>query len=228
MSTQVKATVNDVLQIMADLRGESTINTDASRIRAVSRAEQAFALQTFFRIHRLENQTLIADGTSDFTIGTATYPYRAKGLAELFVNGTTEDRRYRVLDKETYIDQFNRNNSLNIAYEWYDDANDLWKIHYTPAADVGKTITYTYYYSPPTRTATTDPVVSYNTQVLAHLALAEIYHGEDEIQKSQLSMQLAASLVNDALAVENTPAHGQTYAMGAIENSQFSRGIGTY
>ncbi len=99
MASQTQGTVNDVLQIISDLRGESAVNTNADRIRAVSRAYRDFALRNLWRVYLLRNQTTTGAGSADVTIGSATFPMRTKGLAELFIgSGTTEDKRYMILD----------------------------------------------------------------------------------------------------------------------------------
>jgi len=183
----------------------------------------------FGRIHRLDDQTLTGDGTTQsFTIGTATYPYRPKGLFELFVGGTTEDKRYQVVDEVRYTYLYNNNNSQQIAYEWYDTANDLWKIKINPIPSNLAVITYSYFYMPPVRTLTTDNIPAYNNNIIARAALASIYHAEDELSKEQQQEQEVEMLINDALSVENTPSIGQMQSMGAIENQDKQRGIGSY
>lgn len=230
MASQNLFTVASICQVISDLRGEATSNTNAVRIRAISNAEQDFARRRFWRIHRLYSQSLgTGDGTTtDFTIGTATYPYRAKGLFELFVGGTTEDKRYQVVDEGRYTYLFNQDNGAKICYEFYDAATDLWKIHINPAPKSGDAITAGYYYMPPTRTLTTDSIPCYNDHIIARAALADIYHAEDELAKEQQQQQIAEQLIGEAVGIENTPAVGQLYSFGAIENQNKNRGLGTY
>lgn len=225
MATQTQGTVADILQIIGDLRGESSVNTNADRIRAVSRANRDFALRRFWRTHYLKDQTT-AGGSADITIGSATFPMRMKGLAELFVDGTTEDKRYPVYDFNSYKRMYNSNNAEHIAYEWYDTTNDAWKVHINPTPS--GTVTYSYFWEPPTLTATTDIVVCPNLKVIALLALGDIYIGEDETQKSLLSKQEAEQIIEELEGIDDSPAENQSYTIGAIENTFGNRGIGTY
>jgi len=223
-------TVSNICQVISDLRGESTTNTNANRIRAISNAEQDFARRRFWRIHRLIDQAIgTGDGTtSAFTIGSSTYPYRPKGLFELFVGGTTEDKRYQVVDEGRFKLLFNQDNSVHIAYEYYDVANDVWKIKINPTPSNTLAITGSYYFMPPTRTLTTDSIPCYNDHIIARSALAAIYHAEDELSKEQQQLQEVEQLIEEAIGIENTPAIGQTISMMAIENSSRPMGIGTY
>ncbi len=230
MASQNLFTVQSICQIISDLRGESTTNTNAVRIRAISNAEQDFARRRFWRIHRLYAQSLgTGDGTtSEFTIGSSTYPYRAKGLFELFVGGTTEDKRYQVVDEARYIYLYNQDNGSRICYEFYDVSTDTWKIHINPVPKLGDAITAGYYYMPPDRTLTTDSIPCYNDHIIARGALADIYHAEDELAKEQQQQQITEQLIGEAVGIENTPAVGQAYSFSAIENQNKNRGLGTY
>lgn len=228
MATQTEHTVSEIAQIVSDLRGESTVNTGSSRIRAISRAEQDFARRRLWKSHLLANVTTTGDGTNDYAAGSTTYPMRNKGLTEVFVGGTTEDKRYQVIDYVRFKAEFNKNNSSRVAYEWYDTANDLWKMHISPAPETGVTIYYTYFWTPPTRTLTTDEVICGNPEIIAYLASAQIYEGEDEDQKAILARQQAERLIDEQIGDDNMPAVNQTYAMGAIENSGRPQGFGTY
>jgi hypothetical protein len=153
---------------------------------------------------------------------------RFKGLAEVFVGGTTEDKRYQIVDFFKYKNLYNRNNAEKIVYEWYDAANDLWKMHINPIPTASDTIYYSYFWLPPTRTASSDAVTYIDDEALARLALSEIYEGEDEDDKAIAQKSLAEQIVEEMLSTENAPAQNQTYNMGAIENSITNRGIGSY
>lgn len=90
MATNIRDTVSNILQIISDKRGESSTNTDANRIRAVSRANKDFANRKFWRFYLLPNQTTVGTASNDYTVGSATYPMRFKGLTEVFVATTTD------------------------------------------------------------------------------------------------------------------------------------------
>ena len=234
MSTNLQIAVSEVLEIMSDLRGESSTNTDAIRIRAVSRANQDFARRRFWRFYRLDDQTQVGDGTKNYTIGSATYPMRMKGLTEVFVDTTTdtdkttEVDRYSIVDFNSYKNLFNQDNTAQIVYEWFDTANDLWKMHINPAPAATDTITYSYYWEPPEKTATTDEIICPDIQIVARLALGEIYEGEDEQDLADKQKNVAEQLINEYISKDNAPAVNQTYSMGAIENVTSTNGFGTY
>lgn len=234
MATNIALTVNDVLQIISDLRGESSTNTDAIRIRAVSRANQDFARRRFWRFYRLDDQTMVGNATRNYTIGSSTYPYRMKGLTELFVaptsstDKTVETYRHSILDFNTYKNQYNLDNTCQMVYEWFDAANDLWKMHINPAPAATETITYSFYWEPPTKTDTTDEIICPDPAILARLALKEIYEGEDEQDLADKMGNVAEQMINEYVAKDNSPAVNQTYSMGAIENVTSINGIGTY
>jgi hypothetical protein len=234
MATNLSLPVSDVLEIMSDLRGESSTNTDAIRIRAVSRANQDFARRCFWRFYRLDDQTQVGTAVNNYTIGSSTYPMRMKGLTEVFVDKTAntdkteEEDRYTIVDFNTYKNLYNRDNTYRMVYEWFDSANDLWKMHINPAPAATETITYTYYWEPPEKTATTDEVICPDIGIIARLALGEIYEGEDEQDLADKVKNIAEQLINEYLGKENSPAVNQTYSMGAIENLTTTNGIGTY
>ena len=46
--------------------------------------------------------------------------------------------------------------------------------------------------------------------------------------KEQLELKMAEELVGELIGRENSPAVGQLYRMGAIENQTRGRGIGSY
>lgn len=228
MATLYKGLVSDICQIISDYRGESTVDTSAKRIRAISRQEQSIAKRKAWRMYLLADQSQAGSGSNDYTIGSATYPMRLKGLSEVFVGGTTEDKRYQIVDFFKYKNLYNRNNAEKIVYEWYDVANDLWKMHINPIPTASDTIYYSYYWLPPARTASSDAVTFVDDEALARLALAEIYEGEDEDDKAIAQKSLAEQIIDELVSTENSPAQNQTYSMGAIENSITNRGIGSY
>lgn len=231
MATATADTISNVLQIVSDLRGESTVNTDARRVRAVSRAEVSFARRKLWDYFHRKNQTMSGDGTNDYTIGDSTYLYQEKGLSELFVSsdgGTTEDKRYAIVDFHRYKNIYNNNNATKIAYEWYDSANDLWKIHINPAPSASDTITYSYYWQPAKKTSSSSTVYCPDMNILAYLTSADIYTGEDEPELAQDALQFAENIIQEIFGKSNTPHVNQTYAMTSITNSISFRGIGTY
>jgi hypothetical protein len=221
-------TVANILQDVADLRGESSVNTDADRIRAVSKAERNIAGRRLFKWLLRQNISLTGDGTNAYTIGDATYPMREKGLTEVFVGGTAESNRYQVVDFTVYKNLYNQNNAARIAYEYFDQANDLYKVHINPAPATGTAIYYSYFYTPPKRTLTTDKVVCPNLEAITTLALAYIYENEDEGDYADTKKQEAEQMISELIALDNMPGVNQLYSMGAIENSTSTHGIGTY
>lgn len=231
MATNLAPTVNDVLQIISDLRGESSVNTDAIRIRAVSRANQDFARRRFWRFYRLDDQTQIGSGVNNYTIGSSTYPMRMKGLTELFVATTTdtektqESQRYSIVDFNAYKILYNSSSGSRICYEWFDATNDLWKVHINPAPTALETITYSYYWEPPTKTATSDEVICPDINIIARLALGEIYEGEDEQDLADKQKNIGEQLINEYVGKENAPAINQIYTVNPVEGNL---GIGTY
>lgn len=214
--------------MISDYRGESTVNTDAIRVRAVTRQEQSIAGRRFWEMYRLPDQTVAGSGVNDYTVGSASYPMRPKGLSEVFVGGTLESNRYQIIDFNKYKNLYNRNNADQIVYTWYDVANDLWKMHINPAPAATDTITYTYYWIPPTRTAASDAVTFIDDEALARLALSEIYEGEEEDDKAIAQKSLAEQIISEAIGIENSPAINQTYSFGAVENSIKNQGYGSY
>lgn len=234
MATNLHDTVANVLEIVSDLRGESSTNTNAARIRAVSRANQDFAKRKFWRFYLYPNQTTVGTAVNDYTVGSATYPMRYKGLTEVFValtsdtDKTTEADRYAIVDYNKYKNLYNLNNSEQIVYEWYDVANDVWKMHINPAPAATETITYSYYWEPPELTATTEYVTCPNIKIIALLALGEIYDGEDEQDSADKVRNEAEQLISELIGLDNAPAVNQLYQMYPIESSISSKGIGEY
>lgn len=217
---------------MADLRGESSVDTSAKRIRLISRAEKDFSKRLFWRTHLYRNQTVVGSGVNDYTVGSATYPFRPKGLTEVFVATTgdtvTDTHKHDITDYNNFKNIYSRDSSTKVAYEWYDVANDLWKMHINPAPEATETITYSYYWEAPTRTLTSDVVICPNPKIIALLALGDLYDSEDENQKSQIYKAEAEQLITELVSLENTPAVNQRYSMTAIENMTRGNGIGTY
>jgi hypothetical protein len=229
--TNLQPTVNDVLQIISDLRGESSINSDAIRIRAVSRANQDFARRRFWKFYRLEDQAKVGDGTKNYEIGSTTYPMRMKGLTEIFVaktsdtDKTQESMQYSIVDFNTYKTLFNNNNSEKICYEWFDSANDLWKIHINPAPAATDTITYTYYWEPSAKSSTTDEVICPDINILARMALAQIYEGEDEQDMARNMKQEVEQMIAEYIGKDNAPAVNQLISMPSAVTT---KGFGNY
>lgn len=231
--SNTKHTVQDILQLISDLRGESGVNTDANRIRFISRTEKDFARRHLWRIFLLKNQTKVGDGTNDYEVGSTTYPYRPKGLVEVFVDTTgetsyPESSRYQIVDFYKYKELYNMNAAERMVYEWYDAENDVWKMHINPAPEATETITYSHFWEPPARTLTTDPVICPNAKIIALLAAADMYDSEDELQKAQLYKNEAEQLVLELQSLETMPNVSQILTMGAIENPSGNNGIGSY
>lgn len=223
MSTQNKYLASDICQIISDLRGESSADTSAVRIRAIDRALGDFSTRRNWRLYKLLNQSLTGDGTSDYTVSSTTFPMRPKGLIELFVGGTTEDCRYEIVDENVYRARYNANNSDKICYQWYDAANDAWKIHINPAPGTGVAITYSYFWCHPAVTASSDAVYIYDPDICARRALAYLYEGEDE-DKYQIQYQLSEQAAQQWDDLEDIPHLNQQYSI----TPQVSRGLGTY
>jgi hypothetical protein len=226
--SETRTTVTDECQMISDWRGESSNDTSAKRIRAISRAAHDFALARRWRTHRLTDQVITSGGTGIETIGSVTYPMRTKGLAEVFVGGTTEDKRYQIVDFNKYKNLYNSNNSLQICYEYYDPVLDLWKVKINPSPAVGVIITYTYYFVQPDFTTVSDTVICDDQSIIAHLALADIYGQEEEFEKQALEEQKAREEMKNLEGYEDAPADNQLYQMGSVENSRKDQGIGNY
>jgi len=232
--TNIRTLVSDVLEIISDLRGESSTNTDANRIRAVSRANQDFARRKFWKFYLKPDQTTVGSAVNDYTIGSSTYPMRFKGLTEVFVAKTSdtvktlESMRHTIIDFNTYKNLYNQSNSVQIVYEWFDSANDLWKMHINPAPAATDTITYSFYWEPPEITLASEYVICPNTRIIAYLALAEIYDGEDEGDLADKRRIEAEQLIAEVIGQDNAPAVNQLITMYPIESATTSTGIGTY
>lgn len=228
MATIYKDTVVNILQRVSDLRGESTTNTDAIRIRSLSRHERNVSDRRRWNIFLRRLATTTGDGGNDYTIGDTTYLMKEHGLFEVFVGGTTEDKRYSILSYDKYLNAYNNNNSDRIAYEYYDPVNDLFKVHINPAVDTGTTIYYSYFWTPATRTLTTEYVYCPNTEILVNLVLGDVAENADEKEDADAYRNKAEILFQDASGREDDTALGQLRQMGAIENSTRNMGLGTY
>jgi len=221
-------TVQNVLQIISDYRDENNTNTDAKRIRAVSRVERDFANRRYWDLFLLPDQTETGDGTNTYTLGTATNPAREKGLFELFVGDTLESSRHAIVDYKRFKNLYNNNNSVKAVYQYYDAANDEWKMHINPAPAVGETITFSYFWVPPKRTQANDIVVCYDMKILAYLALGELYEAEDEDEKSDTVLNKAEQIIAEYEGRQVSPAVNQLYSMGSIVSQDRPRSIGSY
>ena len=227
MTTNITNTVSTILQIISDLRGESSVNTDASRIRAVSRCNKDFALRKLWKFYLLPNQTLAGSGVNDYSINVTGYPMRQKGLTEVFVDSgatTQEAYRYDILDFHNYKERYNADNATKIVYEWYDKANDVWKMHINPAPAATDTITYSFFWEPGTLTATTDVCVCPNPKIITLMASAEIHESEDERDTAKDEKNEAEQLIAEVIGNDNMPNINELYSMGKTE----SGGFGTY
>jgi hypothetical protein len=224
MASSTKYTVLQILQIISDLRGESAVNSDAKRIRAVSDASFDFSNRKFWKTHLLADQSMAGDGTSNYTIGSSTYPMRLNGLSDIRVGGTDESYRYSVVDENTYKLKVSESSTAKVCYLWFDTANDLWKVHVNATPSASETIYYSYYWVSPVLTSTTSTLVCSNPKIIAKLALGDIYEGEDETEKSIMAKNEAEQLINELVGMDNQPAVNQLVSMGG----SISRGIGTY
>lgn len=235
MATNLSHTVEEVLQVISDLRGESSTDTSAERIRAVSDAHKDFARRRNWSFFKLKNQTITGDGSSEYEVGSATYPYKPKGLTEMFVadtgddNMTPESGRVGIVSEAKFTNLYNRNTATKMCFVFYDASSDAWKVKINPAIETGETVTYDYYYEPATVTATTDTVLTPNIMILAKLALARIYHSEEEWNSELAEKQEVEQLIMEAAGdFEDTPHEGQLYSMESIYNQISDHGIGTY
>ena len=228
MATPTSTTVQDVLQIISDEKGETATDTGATRIRALSRAYEWYAKAKRWNIHLKRLVPITSGGTADEEIGSTNFPMRQKGLAEVFVGGTTEDKRYSLVDYMAYQSLINQNPSGRFVYEWYDQANDKWMVHINPTPTSGDTIYYSYFYLPKALTTTTDTIYCEDVDCLVKQTKGYIYIAEDEPALAMEEFRQAQEIIAELQGLENAPAHNQLYSMGAIENSVYGHGIGTY
>lgn len=223
MATKMKTTVQDILETISDLRGETTVNTDSSRIRAITKAEEDIALRKFFAEHLLSDLTMSGTGANAYTIGSSTYPMRKKGLVNVFVGDQLSTSEHEIVDKLEFRSRYNQNNSAKLAYEYYDVANDEWKMYISPAPESGVTIYYSYYFLPPERTATTDSVISPNPDMIARLALAYILEGEEEYDLADAYKAEVAQMLTETTGLEQQRNTGYSSTFGSPY-----KGIGAY
>lgn len=215
MATKMKTTVQDILEIISDLRGEATVDTDAVRVRAVSRAEEDLALRKFFSEHLLQNQTITSTGVNTYTIGSSNYPMRKKGLVEVFINDLQPSSQYEIVDQLDFRKRYNADNAAKLAYEYYDIANDEWKLYISPTPEVGATIYYSYYFIPPERTSVNDYVVSPNSDMIARLALAFILEGEEEYDLSDSYKSQVEQMLSEMFGLEAQKNTGYSGTFGS-------------
>lgn len=223
MATLISYTIEEVLSKISDLRGETTTNTDANRVRAVSDAERAIALRKKFDEHLLTGQTATGTGVNAYTIGTSTYPMRKKGLDVVYVGDTLATSQYAIVERRNFTDTYNQNPGAQLAYEWYDVANNVWKMYISPAVETGVTIYYNYYFLPPVKTMTTDTVLTPNKEIIARLALAYIMEGEEEYDLADTYKNEVEQMLTELLALDNDTPNGVIRVMGSPYG-----GIGTY
>lgn len=222
-------TVQDILEYISDLRGESSTISDDSRIRAVSRAGNDFSRRMLFSFYIQPNQTVVGDGiTQDFTIGSTTLPCREKGLDEVFVGDLSEGSRYEVVDYNEYKLKFNKDNGQRLVYQWYDATNDLWKMHINPIPPNSVIIYYSYYFQQADVTSTSDIVYCPDQTIIAQMALADIYHAEDELEKETQQNQEVEDLITEVIGIENMPNRGQLHTVTPIEQNVKRPGLGNY
>lgn len=224
MATLINIVISDVLELVSDLRGESTTNTDAVRIRAVSRANQTIAKKRPWKFYRKE-LTVTANGTDqDFTIGSTAYEMGPGRLSEVYVGGQTESYKYQIISPEDYKYIMTQDDTSQVCYEWYDVANDAWKVHLSQIPVNATVIYYTFYFLPPKKTTTAQYVMSPDIDIIARYALAYIFQGEDE-DKYQTELQMAEAMLAKYEQDDDSPNIGQTITFGVPSSTD---GLGTY
>jgi hypothetical protein len=120
------------------------------------------------------------------------------------VGGTARENRREVVDFAQFKELYDENNDANIAYEYFDQANDVWKVRVNPTPDTGDEVTASWYYIPPTRTTTSDSVITSDPYIIAYLALADIYHGE-ELQIAQKDQSITPNIPLDPVGADKAP-----------------------
>ena len=101
-------------------------------------------------------------------------------------------------------------------------------MHINPAPAATDTITYSFYWEPPELTLTSEYVICPNTRIIAYLALAEIYDGEDEGDLADKRRIESEQLIQEIVGQDNAPAVNQLYQVYPNESSSTEQGIGTY
>lgn len=220
MASLFEFTVNDILTLISDLKGETSVDTSAMRIRAVDRASKDFALRREWQLFRIPDLTVVGNGTATYTLGSASYPARPSGLLEVFVtttgssNMTPESSRKEIISFEDFKSKYNDNASADIAYQYFDVVANEWKIKINPTPAATETITYSYYWMPPTVTTTAGKVYCYDPLIIARLANAYIYEYEDE-DKYQDQLQISESLIQRWEMIEDGIPVGQSMQMSS-------------
>lgn len=223
MSTSYTATVLNVLNTISDFRGENDTNTDARRIRAISRSEKSLAKRTNWKLFYLPDQTITTDGSATYALGSSNYPLKQKGLMEIYVGGTGSEHKYQIIEPFEFKDRFSRKPTDHICYTTYDPVTDSWNVTISPTPDDNVTITYSYYWMPPERTATSDVVLCVDMEGLARLSNADLYDGEDEPEKAAIERNKVEQIFSDELSEEDSPGMTQTISFGSTNS-----GYGNY
>ncbi len=222
--SSITNTVLEILQSVSDIKGENTTNTDALRIRLVARSVGDFAKRRFWTCHLIRNATATGDGSaSDFEIGSTTYPMRKSGLIELFVGGTSEGERFTIKPFTEYKNIVNADYYARIAYEYYDQTANKWKVHLNAVPALAETIYYSYFYFPVAVTATSDTVICYDMDFISNLVLAYLYDSEEDPENAAIFRNQAEQIMSDMEGLEDAPAINQIKTMPSIY-----KGIGTY
>lgn len=226
MSSLFEFSVNDILTLVSDLKGETSVDTSTLRIRAIDRANKDFSLRRTWQLFRLPDQTTIGTGSSVYTLGSSTYPARPNGLLEVFVettgssNMTPESARKTVVPFEKFKSYYNSDSTADIVCQYFDVANNEWKMKINPSPESTETITFTHYWTPATVSQTTDKVYCYDPMIIARLANAYLYENEDE-DKYQDQLQLAENLIQKWEQIDDETPVGELLS---VESS--IRGIG--
>jgi hypothetical protein len=111
-----------------------------------------------------------------------------------------------------------------VAYEWYDAANNKWKVRLSQIPDNGTIIYYTFYYLPPTLTLTSHSVISPDIDIPARYALSYILQGEDE-DTYQTELQMAEAMLQKYEEDDDAIPRGQLKTFGVSDSIG---GYGTY
>lgn len=141
---------------------------------------------------------------------------------------TLESQKYFIVDFNVYKTLYNASNGSRMVYEWFDAANDAWKMYVNPAPTSSETITYTYYWEPPELTLTSEYVICPNIRIISLLGLAEIYDSEDEGDLAKEKRNEAEQLIVEIVGLDNSPAINQIYGVNPVESGMSDRGVGTY